>query len=81
MIKFCKRGHAYTLKNTRWYTHSANGKSYRTCRRCISMRVRLKYRHDDAWREKEKLRARLAKAMVRMIPQQPNPFEDAARGR
>jgi hypothetical protein len=51
----CPRNHLYTPQTEKWYTHS-NGKRYRTCGACAAMRARLRYRHDAAFREREKQR-------------------------
>ena len=51
----CPRNHLYTPATEKWYTHS-NGKVYRTCGTCHALRARLKYRHDEAHREREKAR-------------------------
>lgn len=57
MYNFCPQRHEFTEANTRWIT-AATGRRYRQCRACHNDRARLKYRHDDAWREKEKQRTR-----------------------
>jgi len=54
MTPRCRHGHLYTEANTRWYTNA--GKPYRQCRTCASNRMRLKYRNDEAYREKQKHR-------------------------
>ena len=52
MTPRCPHGHLFTPSNTRWYMN--DGKPYRQCRACASSRMRLKYRDDEAYREKKK---------------------------
>jgi hypothetical protein len=54
-IASCRAGHLWSTQNTRWHKR-ADGRSYRQCRQCAARRGRLRYRNDDAWREKEKAR-------------------------
>jgi hypothetical protein len=50
----CIRGHRWTEKNTKLSLHISNGKYYRVCRRCNADRMKLKYRTDDDYRQKQK---------------------------
>ena len=49
----CLRGHEYIKENTRWSIGNS-GKPQRSCKQCNSIRVKLKYKNDKAFREKKK---------------------------
>lgn len=53
---YCPRNHPQTEFNRQAYRHSKSGKPYTRCRLCVALRTRLKYRNDEAFREKEKAR-------------------------
>lgn len=53
----CLRGHPYTKWNTLWSV-GQKGTPQRSCRRCRMLRLRRKYRTDEAYRAKERERAR-----------------------
>lgn len=55
MRTHCKRGHPWDEANTRWI-EAPGGKPYRQCRSCARLLKRRRYRHDEAWREREKAR-------------------------
>ena len=55
MIDKCPAGHPFDEANARYYA-GPKGKPYRQCRECARKRQRLKYRHDDTYREAEKSR-------------------------
>lgn len=55
-MRRCRRGHLQIEANRSPYRQSASGIQYYRCRLCLSARVRLKYRNDEAYREREKRR-------------------------
>ena len=57
MQPVCKRGHPRTPWNIRWNIRS-DGRRYSICKPCQCFRHKLKYRKDDAFREREKQRTR-----------------------
>ena len=66
----CPHGHLFTASNTYWATNGGR-KPYRQCKACRAHFRRLKYRRDEAFRERERYRAnvynhskRLAQAPV-----------------
>jgi hypothetical protein len=52
VMNTCRHGHPWTAASTQWITTAA--KRYRQCKTCHAKRQRLKYRNDDAYREREK---------------------------
>ena len=51
----CVHGHEFTEENTRWYKGSYNSnKFYRMCVACHLKRERLRYRHDDGYRSRQR---------------------------
>ena len=56
-MKRCPSNHLQVEPDIYWVTH-ANGRRYRRCKICHATRMRLKYRNDDEWREKQKAKAR-----------------------
>lgn len=54
MIGRCRRGHLFYEKNT--YVRNRDGKTYRVCRKCESIRRRLRYKTNVDTREKHKTR-------------------------
>ena len=54
MTDRCPRGHLFNVKNT--YVRHRDGKTYRTCRKCESIRRQFRYRTDPELRETKKTR-------------------------
>ena len=52
----CCRGHRFNETNAKWIRH-ANGKYYAQCRICNSLRMKLRYRHDENFRNRERQRS------------------------
>lgn len=57
----CKKGHKFTPKNEIWFV-DINGKDQRKCRKCANAirnkRCKLRYRNDEAYRERKRNYAR-----------------------
>jgi hypothetical protein len=51
-MKHCPHGHPQTADNVETYRHGA--RHYARCRVCHRQRLNAKYRHDAAWRERQK---------------------------
>ena len=54
-MKTCPHGHPWTEANTK-YAKRPDGRTFKQCRACHTGRIRLRYRNDDAFREREKAR-------------------------
>jgi len=54
-MKTCPHGHLWTEENTK-YAKRPDGHTFKRCRACHAGRMRLRYRNDDAFREREKAR-------------------------
>ena len=57
MTTHCRRGHPWTDANTRWLVSSLTGKPFRQCKLCKRIKEKLRYRHDEAFRNKQKAKA------------------------
>lgn len=61
----CHLGHEMTLPNSIW-TQGRSGKPKRHCRACRNLRYRFRYRHDDAFRQKQIEKSALQKQKQRL---------------
>lgn len=71
----CKHGHKFKSNNETWFT-DINGKRQRKCKKCYNAarnkRCKLKYRTDEAYRERKKARSRKYKCHLNPVPQNQN---------